>query len=266
VFYSPFKGGFRKLAFEHGIIKFPIFIPLIQRRCMSYLYDVWDDFISLLFPRLCYACGTHLLRNENIICTGCYISIPRTNYHLTENNHVEQLFWGRCQITKAAAFSFYNKGSRIRRLIHNFKYKGIREIGGELGKIYGQTLKDSGFFSGIDVIIPVPLHPSKKRNRGFNQSEIISIGMSAISGVPVDITTLKRIGKSETQTKRSRYERWMNVEDIFEVTDYKKYEGKHILLVDDVITTGSTVDACSCELLRIENVRVSVVALAVAVL
>jgi ComF family protein len=233
---------------------------------MSYLYDIWDDFISLLFPRLCYACGTHLLRNENLICTQCYISIPRTNYHLTENNPVEQLFWGRCQIEKAAAFSFYNKGSRIRRLIHNLKYKGVREIGDELGKIYGQSLKNSGFLSEIDVIIPVPLHPSKKRKRGFNQSEFISKGMSQTTGLPVDTETLKRIGKSDTQTKRSRYERWMNVEDIFEVTDYKKIEGKHILLVDDVITTGSTVDACAGELLKIENVKVSVVALAVAVL
>ena len=232
---------------------------------MSYLYDLWDDFISLLFPRLCYACGTHLLRNENIICTQCYISIPRTNYHLAENNPVEQLFWGRCQITKAAAFSFYNKGSRIRRLIHNLKYKGAREVGHELGKIYGQSLKNSDFLSEIDVIIPVPLHPSKLRKRGFNQSECIARGMAQITGLPVDTGTLKRIAKSDTQTKKSRYERWMNVEDIFEVTDFRKIEGKHILLVDDVITTGSTIESCTNELLKIEGVKVSVVALAFAV-
>jgi ComF family protein len=233
---------------------------------MSYLYDIWDDFISLLFPRICHACGTHLLRNENLICTQCYISIPRTNYHLAENNPVEQLFWGRCQITKAAAFSFYNKGSRIRKLIHNLKYKGVREIGNELGKIYGQSLKNSDFLSDIDVIIPVPLHPSKLRKRGFNQSECIARGMAQITGLPVDTETLKRTGKSDTQTRRSRYERWMNVEDIFEIRDFIKIEGKHILLVDDVITTGSTIDACAGELLKIENVKVSVVALAVAVL
>ena len=233
---------------------------------MSYLYDIWDDFISLLFPRLCYACGTHLLRNENIICTQCYISIPRTNYHLSENNPVEQLFWGRCQITKAAAFSFYNKGSRIRKLIHNLKYNGVREIGHELGRIYGQSLKKSDFLSEINVIIPVPLHSSKLRKRGFNQSECISKGISQITGLPVDTEALRRIGKSDTQTKKSRIERWMNVEDIFEVTDFRKIEGKHILLVDDVITTGSTVDACASELLKIKNVRVSVAALAVAVL
>jgi len=102
---------------------------------MSYLYDLWDDFISLLFPRLCYGCGTQLMRNENLICTGCYVVIPRTGYHKVADNPVAQLFWGRCLLEKAAAFSFYNKGSRIRNLIHNLKYKGIREIGYELGKI-----------------------------------------------------------------------------------------------------------------------------------
>jgi ComF family protein len=233
---------------------------------MSYLYDTWDDFISLLFPRLCYACGINLMRNENLICTHCYIAIPRTNYHLVPDNPVEQLFWGRCQIARAAAFSFYNRGSRIRKLIHCLKYKGVREIGSELGKIYGQSLKNSDFLTGIDVIIPVPLHKSKKRKRGFNQSELISNGLSEITGLPVDLTSLKRIASSDTQTKRSRFERWLNVEDIFQVEDYQKLEGKHILLVDDVITTGSTIDACASELGRIKNLKVSVVALAVAVI
>jgi ComF family protein len=233
---------------------------------MSYLYDIYDDFISLLFPRLCYACGNHLLRNEHIICTHCFISIPRTNYHLSTDNPVEQLFWGRCQISKAAAFSFYNKGSRIRKLIHNLKYKGIREIGNELGMIYGHNLKKSGFTDSMDIIIPVPLHPSKKRKRGFNQSEDICKGLSEATGIPIDLESLIRVNLSDTQTRRSRYERWMNVEGIFAVVDPEKLTGKHILLVDDVITTGSTLEACAGELLKIENVKVSVVALAVAVL
>ena len=187
-------------------------------RCMSYLYDFWDDFISLLFPRLCYACGNHLLRNEKLICTECYILIPRTNFHEDTDNPVAQLFWGRCLIEKAAAFSYYNKGSRIRNLIHNLKYRGIQEIGYELGRIYGLTLKNSGFTGDIDIIIPVPLHPSKKRVRGFNQSELISSGISDVSRLPVDISSLVRISVSATQTKRSRYDRWTNVEGIFRVT------------------------------------------------
>lgn|SRR5450759_2730067 len=232
---------------------------------MSYFYSLWDDFISLLFPRLCYACGNHLLRNEHLICTECYVVIPRTNYHTQNENPVEKLFWGRCMIQKAAAFSFYNKGSRIRNLIHNLKYKGIKEIGFELGRIYGKSLKASGFVTDIDLIIPVPLHPSKKRVRGFNQSDYISNGIGDATGLPVNTTSLARITVSATQTKRSRYERWTNVEGIFRVIDPESIMGKHILLIDDVITTGSTIESCANELLKVEGVKVSVAALAFAV-
>jgi ComF family protein len=232
---------------------------------MNFIYDLWDDFISILFPRLCYACGTHLLRNENFICTGCYVSIPRTNYHIQAENPVAQLFWGRCHIEKAAAFSYYSRGSRIRNLIHKLKYKGIKEIGFELGRIYALSLKSSGFTAGIDVIIPVPLHPSKKRSRGFNQSECISTGISEVTGLPVDTVSLVRITFSATQTNKSRYERWTNVESIFHVTDPGAIKGRHILLVDDVITTGSTIESCVNELLKTEGVRVSVAAIGCAV-
>jgi ComF family protein len=233
---------------------------------MSYLYDLWDDFISLLFPRLCYGCGTHLMRNENIICTACYVIIPRTGYHTVADNPVARLFWGRCFLEKAAAFSFYNKGSRIRNLIHNLKYKGIREIGYELGKIYGLSLKSSGFTDDIDIIIPVPLHPEKIHSRGFNQSEIISSGISEVTGVPVNTGSLFRLSVSATQTKRSRYDRWVNVEGIFSVVDQEQIREKHVLLVDDVITTGSTIESCANELLKTEGVKVSAVALAYAVI
>lgn len=233
---------------------------------MGYIYDLWDDFISLLFPRLCYGCGNHLLRNENLICTECYILIPRTNYHLKSDNPVAQLFWGRCLIEKAAAFSFYTRDSRIRKLIHQLKYKGIREIGIELGRIYALSLRSSEFLDGIDIIIPVPLHPSKKRKRGFNQSEMICIGISDITGLKTDTGLLVRRSVTKTQTKKSRYDRWTNVEGIFQVTDPMVLRDKHILIVDDVITTGSTIEACVNELLNIENVKVSVAALAFSVI
>ena len=232
---------------------------------MNWLYDLWDDFFSLLFPRLCYACGNQLMRNESLICTECFVVIPRTNYHFVEDNPVAQLFWGRCLIEKAAAFSYYNKGSRIRKLIHNLKYNGIREIGYDLGRLYGLSLKTSGFINDIDIIIPVPLHPVKKRIRGFNQSETISMGIADATHLPVDLKSLARVLVSATQTKRSRYERWTNVEGIFQVLDSQTIMGKHVLLVDDVITTGSTIESCANELLRIEGVKVSVVALAFAV-
>lgn len=202
------------------------------------------------------------MRNENLICTECYVVIPRTGYHNVPENPVAQLFWGRCRLEKAAAFSYYNKGSRIRNLVHNLKYKGIKELGFELGNIYGQSLKSSGFTDDIDLIIPVPLHPLKKRRRGFNQSELICDGLARVTGIPVDYTSLTRVTGTDTQTKRSRYERWKNVEGIFCVTDSVLLRGKHILLVDDVITTGSTVESCANELLKSEGVRVSVISLA----
>jgi ComF family protein len=231
---------------------------------MNYLYDLWDDFISLLFPRICYGCGNHLLRNENLICTECYVLIPRTNYHNQKENPVEQLFWGRCQIQGAAAFSYYNKGSRIRSIIHNLKYKGIKEIGFEIGRIYGLTLKSSEFIGNVDLIIPVPLHPAKRRARGFNQSELIADGLGSITGLQVNTSAVERSVASSTQTKRSRYERWVNVEGIFRVTDPDSIKTKHILLVDDVITTGATIESCVNELLKVEGVKVSVAAIAFA--
>lgn len=232
---------------------------------MGYIYDLWDDFISLLFPRLCYGCGNHLLRNENLICTECYVVIPRTNFHLENENPVAQLFWGRCLIEKAAAFSFFNRGSRIRNIIHHLKYKGIKELGYELGRIYGLSLKTSGFIADIDLIIPVPLHPAKKRIRGFNQSDSIAMGIADATGLTINTVSLARTKVSATQTRRSRYERWTNVEGIFRVTDPETLRERHILLVDDVITTGSTIESCANELLKVDGVKVSVVALALAV-
>lgn len=233
---------------------------------MKWLFDLWEDFISLLLPRICYGCGNHLMRNENLICTECHVAIPRTSQHNEPDNPVAQLFWGRCQITRAAAFSYYNKGSRIRRIIHNLKYNGISELGPELGSIYGNILKSSGFTDGIDMIVAVPLHPSRKRSRGYNQSELIAAGMSEATGIPVANNVLLRVSKSQTQTRRSRYERWKNVEGIFFTPDPEKLRDRHILLVDDVITTGSTIEACANELLKTEGVKVSVTAIAYAVM
>jgi ComF family protein len=206
------------------------------------------------------------MRNENLLCTECYVSIPRTDYHLSDDNPVAKLFWGRCNITRASAFSYYTKGSRIRKIIHCLKYKGIKEIGCEMGRIYAASLRDTGFLDGIDFIIPVPLHPAKERKRGFNQSDLICEGFSQVSGIPVRNDLLKRIELSDTQTKRSRYERWLNVEGIFGITDPRAIEGKHLLIIDDVITTGSTIEACASELVKVKDVKVSAIALAVAVM
>jgi len=177
---------------------------------------------------------------------------------------LEQAFWGRCIVEKAAAFSVYNRGSRIRKLIHLLKYSGRKDIGTMLGGLYGSVLTQSGFTDGIDMIIPVPLDPARERTRGYNQSRCIADGIASHCHLPVRTDILFRSGKSGSQTSRGRYERWENVEGLFAVRKPAEITGRHILLVDDVITTGSTVEACVVALQSAPDTMVSVVALAAA--
>ncbi len=230
---------------------------------MKVLVTVLDDFINLFFPALCRSCGESLVRGEEFICTECLVGIKRTGYHLDRGNQLEQIFWGRCAVDRAAAFSVYNRGSCIRKLIHKMKYKDDPEIGFMLGRLYGTYLKGSSFIEGIDLLIPVPLHPAKQRQRGYNQSGYIAQGLSFTTGIPVNDKILIRTSGSSTQTKRHRYERWENVQGLFTVTDSESINGRHVMVVDDVITTGSTMEACVEALTASSDTRVSVVALAV---
>lgn len=223
-----------------------------------------DDFISLLFPKLCQGCGKPLVRNEKILCTHCMVDIPLTNYHTKRQNTLEKNFYGRCYIEKAAAWAYYRQGGKAQLLIHRLKYKGIRPLGHYMGSLYGNVLKASGFCHDLDCMVAVPLHRAKERKRGFNQSRLIAEGMSNATGIPLIENALERIKSSGTQTRKQRYERWENVEGIFRVVNTGKLEGKHILLIDDVITTGSTIEACAGELLKIKDVKVSVAAMATA--
>jgi ComF family protein len=188
----------------------------------------------------------------------------RTDFHLRRDNTLEQAFWGRCHIERAAAFSVYNRGSRIRKLIHALKYKGRKETGTMLGKLYGVILAESGFTEGIDIIVPVPLHPARQRERGYNQSEYIAAGLSEATGLPVRSDIIRRLEQTASQTKHGRYDRWENVQGLFVVSNPEEICGRHILVVDDVITTGSTIEACVNALHGSDDVRVSVVALAAA--
>ncbi len=237
---------------------------MISRCEVSHIKDIGDDFLSLFFPRLCIACSAHLVRGEKVLCTECLLSMARTDFHLRRDNTLEQAFWGRCLVERAAAFSVYNRGSRIRKLIHALKYKGRKEIGNMLGELYGNILAESGFMEDIDMIVPVPLHPARQRLRGYNQCDYIAQGLSGATGIVVRTDIIRRAEKSGSQTKRGRYERWENVKGLFFVPDPEKIIGNHILVVDDVITTGSTMEACVSALLEAGDVRVSVVALAAA--
>jgi len=237
---------------------------VISRCEVSHIKDIGDDFLSLFFPRLCLACSVHLVRGEKVLCTECLLTMARTDFHLRRDNPLEQAFWGRCMIERAAAFSVYNRGSRIRKLIHALKYNGRKEIGKMLGELYGTILSESGFMHDIDIIVPVPLHPARQRKRGYNQSEYIAYGLSEATKVAVKNNIIRRIEQTDSQTKRGRYERWENVKGLFFVPEPQEIRGKHILVVDDVITTGSTMEACVNALHEAGEVKVSIVALAAA--
>lgn len=223
-----------------------------------------DDFFSLLFPRICSACGNSLWKNEETICLSCDYHLPRTNFQLSLENPVSRLFWGRVKLESAAAYLYFNKGNKVQRLIHQLKYKGRRDIGICLGRQYGIYLRHAPLFKDIQLIVPLPLHMKKLMQRGYNQSEQFAIGLGETMGIPVLSHVINRRKETETQTKKSRFRRWQNVAEVFEVTDPGPLKMKHILLVDDVITTGATLESCIHSLSSVNGIRISVAAIAVA--
>lgn len=220
-----------------------------------------DDFISLFYPRTCMACGSTLFHNEEVICTSCLLHLPKTGFHKIKDNPVAQVFWGRANLESAAALFYYRKGGKVQHLIHQMKYLGHKEIGIFLGELYGSSLKRSEYFKTVDTIIPIPLHKKKLKKRGFNQAEIFAKGLANTMNVPVDIHTVYRDVATSTQTKKSRYKRWENVSDIFKLQDLNTLAEKHVLVVDDVITTGSTMEACVNTLQNVPGIRISVVSI-----
>lgn len=221
----------------------------------------WYDFIGLLFPRICACCEHNLWTGETIICTSCLFKLPRTQYHREVDNPVEQIFWGRVQVQHAASFLFFNKGNRVQQLIHQLKYNGRKDIGIHLGKLYGTELMSEPRWKQASGIIPVPLHPRKKAKRGFNQSEEISRGISEVLDIPVITNHLIRRSATTTQTRKNRFQRWKNVEHIFAIRHPEKLENKTVILVDDIITTGATIEACMQTLHRVKGIKVLVLTL-----
>ena len=210
------------------------------------------------------ACGNSLYKKEDCICTYCLYHLPKTNFHLETDNPVSRIFWGRADIFSAAACYYFNKGSRVQNLLHQLKYKGQKEVGTVIGNLYGKELLDSALFNTVNMIIPVPLHPKKKKKRGFNQSDFFAEGLSQGMSVEWNPNILIRAVANESQTKKSRFMRWQNVASIFQVKQESQIEGKHILLVDDVVTTGSTLEASAQILLEIPGTKVSIVTIACA--
>ena len=222
------------------------------------------DFFHLIFPDLCNACGTTLFEGEKQICIRCRHDLPYTDFHLHPNNTVARLFWGRMPCHAAMALLYFRKGSKVQNLIHSLKYKDQTELGFVLGDLMGEKLKQSSLYAGADLIIPVPLHPKKERSRGYNQAKYIADGIGAVLQLPVDTISLIKSTATGTQTKKNRYHRFENMQSIFKVSDRACLAGKHIILVDDVITTGATLESCGQVLLANGAGKISIVAAAFA--
>lgn len=226
--------------------------------------NIFHSFLNLFFPDLCVVCNDRLTEGEQHICTDCLILLPRTNFHLQPDNRLEQFFAGRISFQHIAAYAYFVKGGSIQSIIHELKYKQNPQIGTYIGQLCGENLRGSSFIADVDILVPVPLHPKREKERGYNQSLEICKGISEVTGIPIDSNTLIRKVNNKSQTKNSRFDRWKNVEDIFSITDSTAFQNKHILLVDDVITTGSTLESCAKEILKCGGARMSIYAVGTA--
>lgn len=210
---------------------------------------------------MCIACSTDLVGNEKFVCADCLANLPFTNFWNTKDNPVSEVFWGRVLVENAASLVFFEKGSAIQHILHQLKYGGNAAVGVVMGKYLGAKLAATAY-SDVDMLIPVPLHKNRKRKRGYNQSECIARGIAAVFNKPVCNTLVTRQRFTKTQTSKSRFERWLNVDGVFKISDPKPLMDKHILVVDDVLTTGATAESLIQELLKVPGVKVSFVALA----
>ncbi|MDP4203485.1 MAG: ComF family protein [Bacteroidota bacterium] len=220
--------------------------------------------VNLIFPNLCLACNESLVGGEESVCLSCLADLPYTNFHLRQANDIEKRFWGKFPVENATSLYFYKKATTGQHLLHALKYRGEKQLGIILGRQLGSNLRQSSFYNDVDLIVPVPLHPQKCRKRGYNQSECICEGISEAMQIPVNFSNLVRLIENPTQTRKGVYERWENTKGIFGLVDVSVFAGKHILLVDDVLTTGSTLEACASALLQAENIKISVATIAVA--
>ncbi len=229
----------------------------------KYYFGWLHDIENLLFPKICTACGISLNSQEDTLCISCLYKLPRTNFHKIKRNPVSQKFEGRMPINAGFSFLFFHKGNLSQTLLHQLKYKGREDLGERLGAMFAHDLIKSEY-EGPDVLIPLPLHPAKYALRGYNQCDSIAKGMTKYLKIPVEGNAVKRVVANPTQTRKARFDRWLNVAHIFEVAEPQKILGRHVLLIDDVITTGSTLEACGRCLLEAGAKEISIATLASA--
>lgn len=230
---------------------------------MTLIREIKDSFLHLFFPHLCAGCGSDIPGSAGMLCLRCIDAMPETNFETLPGNPVEKTFWGRLALAAASAQYYFTKESLMQRLMHQFKYNGNMDLGLQLGRMMGEELLASGRFAA-DAIIPLPLFPDKERKRGYNQATILCRGMAEPMQIPVREDIIVRPMSTVTQTKKGRVERWKNMEGKFMLANPDAARGKCLLLVDDVITTGATLEACGQELLKAGNVTLKLAALCAA--
>ena len=220
--------------------------------------------LHLFYPQTCLLCGNPLVCDEQFLCLHCHCNLPKTKYYLNKRNPSRDLFAGYTQVNEVVAYLFFEKEGTTQQLIHALKYKGNKALAAYLGRTAAVELKAEGVYASMDTILPVPLHPEKQKRRGYNQSEWIAKGFAAVYGCDINAKSLKRITNTQSQTLKSVYDRHLNVENIFYLTDPYALHGKHVLLIDDVLTTGATTSSCIEALLTVPGIKISVFALSIA--
>lgn len=228
------------------------------------LKEIAEGLTHLFYPRLCEGCNKPLLAEEDILCLNCNVyNIPRTAYHHIADNETAMRFAGRVPVQKATSFAYFTSEGLLQHLLYKLKYDGREDVGIYLGKQLGYDLQQINWADGMDGIIPVPLHPEKEALRGYNQSQRIAEGMGAVLNLPVLTGILIRTRNTETQTQMNREERIENMQNAFSVNGPEKLAGRHILLIDDVLTTGATLEACALALMQVQGVKLSLATIGV---
>ena len=228
------------------------------------MQDIVRQFVNLLFPSLCLLCDRTLVQGEKFLCTHCLAALPHSHLHEQRNEILEQKLSAVLPLRYVLSYLLYQKSGSTQKLLQFLKYRNYPEVGLEIGRQFAGRLQEKGCGDAFDVVVAVPLHPKKQRERGYNQSEEFAKGLSEILKIPYATDLVVRVKASSTQTRKSRLDRWLNVSTIFEVPDAGKVKGKRILLVDDVVTTGATLEACAMTLLEAGCEELSVGAIAVA--
>lgn len=224
-----------------------------------------SDVFNLFYPRVCLTCDNTLHKHEEVVCMHCENSLPLTNHYNDAENELAKRLWGRIEIQGAMGLYDFHKGAQVQQLLHELKYRKRQDAGIYMGKLLGEQLKQNDcIIKKIDVIVPVPLHPKKEKQRGYNQCEPIAKAISETTGWPLASNALTRTVKNTSQTGMNRFERFENVKDIFAVTDAAQLQGKHVLLIDDVVTTGATSESCMRTILSLPDTKVSFVAVGYA--